>query len=271
MINYHEEKILILTKTYPSPSTKYRETSCVAGINDSGEMRRLFPVPYRLLSGELQFNKWQWIKASIKKAEDDHRPESYHIDVDTIVRLQKVSTNHNWAERISLIQDKIVNDFSILINQSSTLPTLGFVKPISFRLQIKDNPQPDWTDSEKNKLIRDGLFDSIETLNRTPLEKIPYDFYYEYTCNNNGIENIYKHKIIDWEACELYRNCRSSHGDQWEIPFRKKLEEEFSRKDLILLMGNMHRFPTTWLIVGLVYPPRVNGMQLPLGSMLSNV
>lgn len=41
------ERILILAKTYPSPSAQYVETSCVAGISESGAMRRLFPVPFR--------------------------------------------------------------------------------------------------------------------------------------------------------------------------------------------------------------------------------
>ena len=40
------EELLILTKTYPSPSTTYRETTCVAAINNKGALRRLFPVPW---------------------------------------------------------------------------------------------------------------------------------------------------------------------------------------------------------------------------------
>ena len=43
-----EERVLILAKTYPSPSAHHIETSCVAGITEAGQMRRLFPVPYRL-------------------------------------------------------------------------------------------------------------------------------------------------------------------------------------------------------------------------------
>ena len=46
------EKILILAKTYPSPSAKYGETSCIAGITDRAEMRRIYPVPYRRLEGK---------------------------------------------------------------------------------------------------------------------------------------------------------------------------------------------------------------------------
>jgi hypothetical protein len=38
-----KERIVILAKTYPSPSSQYVETSCVAGISSDGEMRRLIP------------------------------------------------------------------------------------------------------------------------------------------------------------------------------------------------------------------------------------
>jgi hypothetical protein len=55
------EELLILTKTYPSPSATYRETTCVAAINNAGKLRRLFPVPYRLLEGDAQFKKWEWM------------------------------------------------------------------------------------------------------------------------------------------------------------------------------------------------------------------
>lgn len=46
------ERILILCKTYPSPSARYVETSCVAGISEAGELKRLYPVPFRLIQDE---------------------------------------------------------------------------------------------------------------------------------------------------------------------------------------------------------------------------
>jgi hypothetical protein len=52
------ERILILAKTYPSPSAQYVETSCVAGIAQNGSMRRLFPVPFRMIQDGQQFKKW---------------------------------------------------------------------------------------------------------------------------------------------------------------------------------------------------------------------
>jgi hypothetical protein len=79
------ERVLILCKTYPSPSAKYAETSCVAGMTEDGKMIRLYPVPFRLVSDDQQFKKWQWITARFEKARDDHRPESHRVFVDTIV------------------------------------------------------------------------------------------------------------------------------------------------------------------------------------------
>jgi hypothetical protein len=55
------ERVLILAKTYPSPSAHYVETSCVAGIMEHGSMRRLYPIPFRLIEDGQQFKKWQWI------------------------------------------------------------------------------------------------------------------------------------------------------------------------------------------------------------------
>ena len=45
-------RILILCKTYPSPSAKYAETSCVAGMSEAGRLIRLYPVPFRLVADE---------------------------------------------------------------------------------------------------------------------------------------------------------------------------------------------------------------------------
>jgi hypothetical protein len=78
------ERVLILCKTYPSPSAKYAETSCVAGMTENGRLIRLYPVPFRLVSDDQQFKKWQWITARFEKARDDHRPESHRVFVDTI-------------------------------------------------------------------------------------------------------------------------------------------------------------------------------------------
>lgn len=74
-----KERILILAKTIPSPSAKYGETTCVAGITEHGEMRRIYPVPFRRMEGDLKFKKWQWVEVDTYPNTQDIRQESRKI------------------------------------------------------------------------------------------------------------------------------------------------------------------------------------------------
>jgi hypothetical protein len=258
------ERILILAKTYPSPSAQYVETSCVAGINQDGLMRRLYPVPFRMIEEGSQFKKWQWIEVRIEKANKDHRPESHKLYVDTISCLDVIESKKEWGLRWEWL-DKIpsfdnLNDIEAKrIDDRLSLALLRPKKLIS--LEITKARNHDWTEEEKEKLMREqmqGDFFSEAKAKRQvkELRKVPYDFYYRYVCDSPNGEDERRHKIVDWEAGALYWHCRKSHGDDWEKPFRAKLEKQLGSKDLMFLMGNQHRFQDQWLIISLVYPPK---------------
>ena len=81
-------------------------------------------------------------------------------------------------------------------------------------------------------------------------------------------DKVFKHKIVDWEAGVLFWHCRQSHGIEWEKPFRAKLEQDLTGKDLMFLMGNQHRFQDQWLIISLIYPPKRKPVEVtPQGSL----
>lgn len=260
MQGIQRQELLILAKTYPSPSTKYRETTCVAALTRQGELRRIFPVPFRLLEGDRQFRKWEWIQAKVYKADKDHRPESYRIDTDSIVRSGNFIEvkKGDWTERLRWIKPHVINGFSELESRrQKSGQTLGFIRPNSLlELQIKKVRESDWTDDDKQKLQQDGLFDTADVKARNPLRKLPFDFHYRYLIDSANGEQECVHKLTDWEAGALYWNCVRDHGANWEIKFRERYEEDFKRKDLLFLMGTIHRFPDQWLIVGVVYPPK---------------
>jgi len=256
-----KEELLILTKTYPSPSAQYRETTCVAAINNQGQMRRLFPVPYRLLDGSAQFKKWEWINARLVVPDKDRRPESRRIDADSIERPDHLlETKHgDWSERLRWIEPHILPSFAALeARRQATGQTLGFLRTSKI-LELKITPvkQADWTEADKIKLTQDGLFDTVEIKKRQPLRKLPYDFHYRYQCAGPGGPETNTHKLTDWEIGALYWKCLTAYGPKgWEAKFRHRLETEFAQKDLLFLMGTIHRFPDQWLIVGIVYPPK---------------
>lgn len=260
------ERILILAKTNPSPSTQYVETSCVAGINEHGIMRRLYPVPFRLIEENRQFKKWQWINARIEKASKDNRPESHRIYVDTIECGEEIDTKKDWLARRPWLE-KIPSFTSFTAmeaeRQKSGL-TLALLRPKQIiSLEITKARNPEWTDEEREKLLREqlqgDLFSEAETKREIRvLRKIPFDFHYLCSYETpSGETEERKHKITDWEAGALYWRCQRDYGSNWEEKFRKKLEEEFLQKDLMFLMGTVHRFPDQWLITSLIYPPKL--------------
>ena len=109
------ERVLILCKTYPSPSAKYAETSCVAGMTEDGRLIRLYPVPFRLVADDQQFKKWQWITARFEKARDDHRPESHRVFVDTIAcdADPLPAGKQGWPQRAELLAKlPVYSDFA---------------------------------------------------------------------------------------------------------------------------------------------------------------
>ena len=254
------ETLLILAKTYPYPSRRYREITCTAAIDEQGQMRRLFPIPFRFLQGDQQFRKWEWIRATVTAPKDDRRPESRRVDVDSIVTTGKtVGTGRSWQERRRWIEPHVLESFEALEERRlETGETLGFIKPARLLgLDIKPVKEKDWTEEEKIAMSKEGLLDTSEAKTRPPLEKLPYDFYFHYECQTEESTMQNKHKLVDWEVGALYRNCVRKYGHKWEEPFRSKLEVDLAQKDLFFLMGTMHRFPSQWLIVGLVYPPKL--------------
>ncbi|MDW9606728.1 hypothetical protein GOA59_17690 [Sinorhizobium meliloti] len=257
-----DARILILCKTYPSPSGKYAETTCVAGLDESGKLIRLFPVPFRLIAKDLQFKKWQWIEAKVEKAKKDHRPESFTIKVDTIHVGEMVLPGKDWDERRRLLSPiKAYRDFDdVEAARQTAASSLAILKPARIvGLDIEPVSDPEWTNEELAKLVQEqkqgGLFDDDDKPSLKTLRKLPFDFYYRYECRDGAAAKVFRHKLVDWEVGALYWNCHRSYGRVWERHFRGQLEQKIPAKDLMLLMGNQHRFQDQWLIISLIYPP----------------
>jgi hypothetical protein len=275
MEKIRKERILILAKTYPSPSAQYVETSCVAGISQDGSMRRLYPVPFRMIEEGQQFTKWQWIDVRIEKANKDHRPESHRLYVDTIECQDRIDTKKEWASRWEWL-DKIPSFDSFVALDTGRLSeglSIALLRPKKLLgLEIAKARNQEWTEEEKEKLMREqmqgDLFSEADAKRQVKgLRKVPFDFYYRYVCTTPEGETEHRHEIVDWEAGALFWNCRRDHGEDWEGPFRAKLEGQFGGKDLMFLMGNQHRFQDQWLIISLVYPPRRTPVEVMQSSL----
>jgi hypothetical protein len=207
------KRLLILCKTYPSPSARHVETSCVAGMDDTSRLVRLYPVPFRLIADQRQFRKWQWISARVRKATEDNRVESHRISVDTIEIVgEPLPTKNDWAERRHAIEGvEVFDDFEAL--EEARLRrgvTLALGRPTRLvQLQISKAQSSDWTDEEVTKLMQSqaqgSLFDQdTEQRALKLLRKLPFDFHYHYECRVGDETKTYKHKLVDWEAGALH-------------------------------------------------------------------
>jgi hypothetical protein len=233
-------------------------------MDEDGKLIRLYPVPFRLIGDDKQFKKWQWIAARLEKSRGDHRPESHKLYVDTIAcEGAELPTVNQWlARRQWLDKVPVFEDFAqVEALRQSQGDTLALLRPSRIlKLEVTSVASSEWTEEEKAKLVRlqqqGDLFDDTDKGSVAQLRKLPYDFHYCYECQTPVGPVQYRHKIVDWEIGALYWNVHRRHGANWEAPFREKLESYLPARDLMFLLGTIHRFPDQWLIVSLIYPPK---------------
>jgi hypothetical protein len=249
------KRVLIVVRTYPAPAKSTIEASCTAAITSDGEWVRMFPVPARLMDHDKRFSKWQWIDVDLLKAPRDSRPESYKLNPDSIIIGESVGTQDGWRARRQII-NRLRRPSMCLIKRERDdhgHPTLGVFRPHEIRQLIIDPTEEQWTDAQLATLTQDTLFEKAPA---ETLEKIPFDFRYEFRC---GDVDCRGHTMIctDWEMGQAYRSWRREYGDEWETKFRQRFETEMIEKnETYFFVGTVHKHPANWIIVGLFYPPR---------------
>jgi hypothetical protein len=205
MPDWSKRRVLILVRTYPVPAQKEVEVSCTAAVTADGQWMRLFPVPYRFLVDDQRFNKYQWIDVDVQRAKHDPRPESYKLNPDTIQIRDSVPTSGAWRERRRILRPLMRPSMCAIQRELDEhgSPTLGIFKPALIkRLIIEPADNPDWTPKELSYLRREDMFRASPT---TQLEKIPYEFRYEFRCSD---PRCLGHTMMctDWEMGEAYRH-----------------------------------------------------------------
>jgi len=166
-----------------------------------------------------------------------------------------LGTTHEWRVRKEFLFPKRAHCLCCLkkVRDEKGYPTLGLFRPKSIdRLIIKPSSS-DWTQAQLAILRQEDLFEKKPP---TELEKIPFNFRYEFKCNHSTCAG---HKMFcsDWEIGQAFRKWKAEYGDRWESKFRQKFETDMIQKyDTHFYVGTVAKYPGTWIIVGLFYPPR---------------
>lgn len=272
-------KVLITVKTYPTLSEKYDELVCTAGFREDGSWIRIFPVPFRKLDYQNQFEKWQWIEIDLVKNTSDFRPESYRpTDLDREIRmLDKIDTKSDWAKRKLHIGDTIWDNMTELIaaaKDPKIRTSLAIVKPKKILDFVWRPCEREWDKQKMDRVIANkaqgSLFDEEETrLVFKVVKKLPYEFSYIFTTEDGKTRTI---MIEDWELGMLYWNClKNAKGDEEEACRKVKeryLDFMWHQRDSLFFMGTTKQFHNVssnpFIIIGTFYPPKVDTQQLSL-------
>jgi len=279
---FEREKVLMIIKTYPTPSTSYGELVCTAGIRLSdNSWIRIYPFPFRQGNDGSQFKKWEIIEVDITKADNrDRRPESYRLhDIATLKRTEILDTSKNWALRMPFIRATALDNVKVLLDG---IPLAGdqewgrTIGPVAIKPGarfIYKRDRSTWSEKDQLKLAQmasreaQDLFSDPESARAlTQLEKMPYKFYLVF---QDLSDTEYTFKILDWEICVLYRNELRRLGSEEAAleSVRYKIEEQIcsARHETFIFLGNInHQYKQRQLVVdGFVYPKRATPSETP--------
>lgn len=117
-------RVLIAVKTYPTLSEKYDELVCTAGFLEDGTWIRIYPIPFRKLSYDKRYSKWQWIELDLVKNTSDFRKESFRpANIDNEIKIVgEIGTKNGWAKRKSIVLKHVRYNMAELSNYSANHP-----------------------------------------------------------------------------------------------------------------------------------------------------
>jgi len=256
-------KVLILVMTYPHPSVTHTELVCTAGITESNEWVRLYPIDYRYRPVEQQFKKYQWIEVDLgpRGGGNDQRAESRkpHLNSIKIVGA-RLSSDHNWIERRAVIDKMPVDTLNQLQERheqekgAGKKPvSLGIVRPTRV-LDVEVEPVTgEWKPEWKAMLAQGNLFG--EELKE--IKKLPFVWRYVFECaDSDGKPHSAMNE--DWEIGVLYWKQLEKLGSPEmaaESVRQKCLQMVADDRDTRFFMGTVFPY-NTWLVLGVFWPAK---------------
>lgn len=255
-------RVLITVMTYPHPSQKYQEIVCTAGITESGDWVRLYPIDYRYRPEHQTFRKWQWIEIGLapRGHATDQRLESREPDLGTIRLLgEKLPTADAWRKRREIIDPMPHHTMAQLQAQyEKDRTSLGIVRPKRVLDLVVTPTDPEWPAKHQWLWKQARLFGE-----QKPLSKLPFKFQYVFECEDS--DQTYTAMDEDWELGVLFLKERQRRDSEEAAvkSVRQKFLDEIcgSDKDTRFFMGTRHPF-NTWLVVGTFWPPKDTQLRL---------
>jgi hypothetical protein len=261
------ERVLVLVKATPQPSSQYGDTVCVAGVAMDADVPgwvRLYPVPFRYMEGERQFRKYDVVLVRTRDAGADKRPESRKIDASAITVTQHLD---RWRYRSEWVEPLVGPSMCELIAATKAdinAQSLAAVRPAKVT-RLEFTKHLGWNAVELQRFA--AYRQQGDLFNETPprlLDAPPWIVHLHYRCTSPVCEG-HRQRIIDWELTALQSRYRSRSTPElkaavernfFQIPFDAK-------RSPLIFVGNQEdvRRRSSFTVLGLYYPEAGDGPQ----------
>ena len=253
-------RILVTVKAYPAIARTSGESVCVAGVRLDTPVRewiRLFPVGFRVLPKERQFEKYQVISLRVRRGATDRRAESFKPDLESLVLGEKMGTERHWRRRWEIVDPLAGATTTCALARRAAArgqaaPSLGLIKPRKVTdLTVDENP-----------LYRPGGSAELDVdlfgTEREVLEATPFVVRYRYLCMEPECSG-HDQSIVDWESGQLARRNLANHPPEEAAALhRERFLDQMCGpgRDTYFYVGNQHQHPRSFLVLGVFWPPQ---------------
>ncbi len=233
------EKIVVLVRATPEESKKHGYLVCVAGINEKGEFRRVYPFEFSYGEKLIDFKKKDRIEVVLTEPDNDQRRESRKQ-----IRYKNLHSPVEDEELRSLLGSKVSSIEKLKEENAS----LGVVKPELLDVKTEINSTEIYDKQQYFNLMGDYLVEKREKV------KMPVELKYHFRCKNDLACKGHQIILLDWELNELARKIMREEIDTASIEekIRNKFYDFMKERDLYFVMGTHFRFKT-WMIIGIFY------------------
>lgn len=253
-------KVLITVKTYPIPSSRYDELVCTAGVVESGDFIRLYPVNFRDLPFSKQYRKYQWLEVdAAKHTGRDSRKESYRPNCESIQLLgEPIAAKNDWKERARYALAKKSQSMEHLYaQQEADRTSLGVFKPRKIEDLVVSSDTDKWKPAFEAALRQHRLWETRKA-SQEPPRKVPYKFHYQFECDDERCSRKHQMMIEDWEVGALYWKCIDAGATPHEaaVKVKQKFLDQLCApdRDTHFFVGTILAHPKSWVVIGVFWP-----------------
>lgn len=264
MVLVERVRALITVKAAPEPSKTYIDTVCVAGVRldrETPEWIRLYPVPFRHLSTNQEFAKYDIVEVDTITPNRDSRIESRRPIWDSLEVVGHLDEKAARDRVFGALPARTMCELIDGVRANPDAQSLGLVAIRDLR-GLTLSRHPGWS-KEQQRAIHGAMdqlavFDSPERTVQ-PLEPPRFIVKIRYTCAADGC-NGHQPSLLDFELSALQHRGRFSSDEDLSSLIHKKFQDEQFGEHLrtSLFVGNIADPPKrrSFSALGIHHVPR---------------